>query len=430
MKRITLYHQGSPVTHHSLHKSDFSIGADPANDLVLAADGVAERHLVIYCTADGRWRARPHRVGERDLETELDPGIRIALGPYAIEFEPPAISIGEETALGGIRPARTDRHGIPDLGLAGVSAQIHLLRMEIARHAVIRAPVLIVGETGTGKELVAAGLHTLSRRSDGPFVPVNCAGITDSLLEDILFGHERGAFTGAGTGRKGVFEQARGGTLFLDEIGELPLSQQSALLRVLDDRRVRRIGAEGSQEVDFRLVAATNRDLLALTKQEKFRVDLYHRIAALRISTTPLRIRSEDVAPLARHFLAQMEGDVGARDLSPGAVDMLSQYPWPGNARELRNALYRAAALSGSVVLEALDFDLVQSKGSMNTRSFRLEDVPDTQLNALLRRNRGNVAAAAREIGVPRTSLRDRLRRNDFQGSSGVSSDTLVSLAS
>ncbi|MCP4680106.1 MAG: sigma 54-dependent Fis family transcriptional regulator [Deltaproteobacteria bacterium] len=409
MKRITLYHQGSPVTHHSLHKNAFSIGADPENDLVLAAEGVAERHLVIYCTADGRWRARPYRAGERDPGTELDPGIRIALGPYSVEFEPHVTST-DEAALGGLSSAPADC--IPDLGLVGVSAQIHLLRMEIARHAAIKAPVLIIGETGTGKELVASGLHTLSRKPDGPFVPINCASITDSLLEDILFGHERGAFTGAGTGRKGVFEQARGGTLFLDEIGELPLSQQSALLRVLDDKKVRRIGAEGSQEVDFRLVAATNLDLLELTKQNKFRVDLYHRIAALGISTTPLRFRSEDVEPLARHFLAQMAGDVGERRLSPRAVDALGKYPWPGNARELRNALYRAAALSGHPVLEAPDFDLAQPKCSTKTRTFRLEDVPDTQLNALLRRNCGNVAAAAREIGVPRTSLRDRLRRN------------------
>jgi transcriptional regulator with PAS, ATPase and Fis domain len=282
------------------------------------------------------------------------------------------------------------------------------------------APVLIVGETGTGKELVAKGLHIRSNRPTGPFVAVNCGGLTASLLEDTLFGHERGAFTGAKSGRKGVFEQANRGTLFLDEIGELPLAQQAALLRILDDKKVRRIGGENAEEVDFRLVVATNRDLPKLVKKGHFRLDLYHRIATLQIQTAPLRKRPEDVGPLADYFLVQMVKEMGDRKLSKAAIEVLCDYSWPGNVRELRNTLYRAAAMSSQQTLDVPHFEFPSHATKHQRCAFRLDQLSDVKIEEILFLHGGNVAAAARELGVPRTSLRDRFKRRPRKSSSTI----------
>jgi transcriptional regulator with PAS, ATPase and Fis domain len=309
---------------------------------------------------------------------------------------------------------------LKELNIVGVSTHLRLLRMEIARLGQLMAPVLIIGETGTGKELVAKGLHIRSNRPTGPFVAVNCGGLTASLLEDTLFGHERGAFTGASGGRKGVFEQANRGTLFLDEIGELPLAQQAALLRILDDKKVRRIGGENAQEVDFRLVVATNRELPKLLKKGHFRLDLYHRIATLQMQTVPLRKRPEDVEHLARYFLVQMAKEMGDRTLSEEAIEVLSAYGWPGNVRELRNTLYRAAAMSSQQMLDVPHFELPAQTAKYPRHSFRLDQLSDAKIEEILFLHGANVAAAARELGVPRTSLRDRLKRTPRNASSTV----------
>ncbi len=410
MKRITLYHRGIPVTYHRLDKDSFSIGSHPSNDLVLADSGVARRHLVIFRgQGSGSWLARPADETIDIAETEIHPGTRIALGQYVVEIE----SFGADGAR--TPESQSDSSVLaspPDLGLVGTSLQIRLLRAEITQLSPLRAPVLVSGETGTGKELVAVGLHKNSDRARGPFVPVNCGGISETLLEDVLFGHERGAFTGANDARRGVFEQASGGTLFLDEIGELPIAQQAALLRVLDDKKVRRMGAECLHKADFRLVTATNRDLQKLIKKGQFRHDLYHRIAALTINTASLRDRPEDVKSLSEHFLLQMADEMGERILDAEALVLLERHHWPGNARELRNVLYRAAATTSCSTLSAGDFDVKILCKAPKRGAFRLDHVPTSKLHALLDKHRGNVAAAARELGVPRTSLRDRLKRH------------------
>jgi DNA-binding NtrC family response regulator len=230
-------------------------------------------------------------------------------------------------------------------------------------------------------------------------------------VEDILFGHERGSFTGAAGSHRGVFERAAGGTLFLDEIGELPTAQQATLLRVLDDGRVCRIGGEREARVEFRLVAATNRDLGAAVERGTFREDLYHRLAALRIETPPLRDRPEDVEPLARLFLSDISDDVGPRRITTGALERLADHCWPGNARELRNALYRAAVGCAHGIITAGDLELEPPRRSPRPVAFRLGQLSDGRVAELLDRHRGNVAAAARELGVARSTLRDRLKR-------------------
>jgi DNA-binding NtrC family response regulator len=306
----------------------------------------------------------------------------------------------------------TDRCEVQErTGLVGESSRMRLVRREILRAAALRAPLVITGETGTGKELAARALHRCSGRSAGPFVALNCGSLTVTLAEDALFGHERGAFTGAATKRLGAFERADGGTLFLDEIGELPLAQQAALLRVLDDGTVDRLGGESGACVDVRLLAATNRDLRQMVDEGGFRLDLYHRLATLRIEMPPLRDRPEDVEPLARLFLTAMAAELGQRELSQSALALLVAHAWPGNARELKNALYRAAALSPGPALTAESFELEQPRVAIRSRPFRLEQVTDGRIVELLAEHRGNVTAAARALGVPRSTVRDRLRR-------------------
>lgn len=302
--------------------------------------------------------------------------------------------------------------------LIGKSLDMWSLRDHVVKFAPLSAPVLVHGETGTGKELVARALHELSPRRGGPFVAVNCGGLSDSLLEDTFFGHEKGAFTGAEAARPGVFEQAHTGTLFLDEIGELPLAQQAALLRVLDHSSVRRVGGARDVFTDFRVVAATNRDLLTMAEDGAFRLDLYHRLAALEIATSPLRGRRDDIAPIAHHFLTKMSAELGPKCLSETAVHWLECREWPGNVRELKNVLYRTAALTTGEILAALDFEgLYVRRGDRKCAHgqgefrYRIDAFTDRQILELLERHGGNVTAAARDLGVPRTTLRDRWRR-------------------
>ncbi len=227
------------------------------------------------------------------------------------------------------------------------------LRVTLSRAALVaptRTPVLVTGESGTGKELLARALHELGPAPSGPFVAVNCGALPRELAESELFGHERGAFTGAGTRRMGWFEEASGGTLVLDEIGELPLDLQPKLLRVLDSERLRRVGGTGETRVNVRVIAMTHRDLArqAATAGGSFRLDLFHRLAGFGLTLPPLRCRPGDIAPLAEHFIREFAPEVGPRHLEAAAVQRLTEYNWPGNVRELRNVIRKAAILTGS----------------------------------------------------------------------------------
>jgi len=232
-------------------------------------------------------------------------------------------------------------------GLIGESAAMRSLRGAIERLAPRDTTVLILGESGTGKELVARALHRQSARAAGPFVAVNCAALTEHLLESELFGHEKGAFTGAVAQKKGKLELAQGGTVFLDEIGELALSLQAKFLRVLQEHEFDRVGGTRTLRLDVRLIAATNRDLAGEVRKGMFREDLFHRLNVVALHTAPLRERSEDILPLARHFLqlASARHRRAISDFSPEAEVLLHFYQWPGNVRELENAVERAAVL-------------------------------------------------------------------------------------
>lgn len=242
--------------------------------------------------------------------------------------------------------------------MVGRSSRMRDVQQFIARVSRADSTVLIEGESGTGKELIARAIHAGSARSGGPLVAVNCAALTETLLESELFGHEKGAFTGAIATRKGRFEEAAGGTFFLDEIGEMPASIQAKLLRVLQEREFQRVGGSRVIKADVRVIAATNRDLQEEVKNRAFRGDLLYRLRVLSIKVPSLRERSEDIAPLAQHFLEKHATRAGRpiERMTPEAIRLLEMHSWPGNVRELENAVERAVVMAEDVVLRPEDF--------------------------------------------------------------------------
>jgi DNA-binding NtrC family response regulator len=309
--------------------------------------------------------------------------------------------------------------------IVGTSRRVKEVFELMRRAAPARSNILIVGESGTGKELVARGIHRLSPRSEGPFVPVHTTAIPADLLESTLFGHVKGAFTGAVTSRKGLFESAHEGTLFLDEVGTISPDTQTKLLRVIQEREVRRVGGVESKVVDTRLVAATNTDLWGEVQSGRFREDLYYRLNVITIEMPPLRERKEDIPLLATHFLElyAKENEREVQTFSPAAMDVLAEYPWPGNVRELENAVERAVVLCRGATIEVEE--LPQA-----VRSGRHEPLPASELSPegidfrqavssyqerlireALRRTDGVQRQAARLLKLSPTTLNEMVHR-------------------
>ena len=293
----------------------------------------------------------------------------------------------------------------------------------IRRTAATRSNVLITGESGTGKELVARAVHALSRRAEGPFVCVNCGALPENLLESELFGHVKGAFTGAVEHKKGLFEAADGGTLFLDEIGEMPLPMQVKLLRVLQDQAFRRVGGTDEVRVDVRVIAASNRDLRALVREGGFRQDLYYRLSVIPIEVPPLRERMEDLPLLVEHFLGKVSPDRPV-SVAPDFLERLAAYSWPGNVRELENVIERAVVLTpaGRLTAEHLPPDLLDGRGAGGPVAVRLPEgglhfeeviasIEKDLLAQALERAGGVKKEAARILGMSFRSFRYRLAK-------------------
>jgi two-component system response regulator AtoC len=306
--------------------------------------------------------------------------------------------------------------------MVGTSAPMLNLYKQIAQVARTEAAVLLMGESGCGKELAARKIHDLSRRASGPYVPVNCATLAESILESELFGHERGAFTGAHSSRRGVFEEANCGTIFLDEIGDVPAKMQAQLLRVLQEGEVRRVGGTAPIKVDVRVVAATNRDLVAEVSSGRMREDLYYRLNVVAVRVPPLRDRGDDIVELARHFLVRYAVEFGRSvpDLSPEAITLLRTYPWPGNVRELENALARTIALSQRAVLLPEDFPsevnqriTTPGRKTVDADWPTLKVLDERYILKVLEHVRDNKTHAANVLGIDRRTLQRLLAREE-----------------
>jgi len=342
----------------------------------------------------------------------LEPGMVITIGTTQIKFEEDAGEDSEEDeategdALGLEGPSRFG-------DALGHSAAMRRVFAVLQRLAPTDLTITILGETGTGKDVLARAIHAASPRRSAPFVVFDCGAAAPTLIESQLFGHERGAFTGAVDQRRGAFEQADGGTLFLDEIGELSLDLQPKLLRVLEQRRVGRLGSQTERPVDVRIVCATNRELAREVATGQFRQDLFFRVNVAVVSLPPLRERPEDLVPLIQHFAGQTEG----LEVSPEALGILTSYDWPGNVRELRNVISSAAAVSDGKLLRPRDFILFSGQTRAPTldglplAGRTLESIESAAIRQTLQQFAGNKTQAARALGIAPSTLYAKLKK-------------------
>jgi pSer/pThr/pTyr-binding forkhead associated (FHA) protein len=392
---VLLVGRGADARRLRIADRPLHLGRGLDNDLVLSDRAASVRHCRLEPSGcDVLVRDLGSSNGTFVNEVRVD---RALVGPGA------EIRVGRT----GLRLVAQEPRGAGDAWVAESPAMLALLA-DARRAASLPWPVLVLGESGSGKEGIAQLLHASGPRHGRPFVALNAGGVPAELIESELFGHERGAFTSANNARRGVFEQAEGGTLFLDEIGELPLSLQARLLRVLETGEVRRVGGESARKLDVRVVCATHRDLRRLVAEGGFRQDLYFRLARMVLRVPPLRARPEDLRALSRHFLLELEPLVGSRALSSEAEALLHAYPWPGNARELRNVLSAAAVAAASACIEAREVEhaIERIGGAALDRA----QASTEGLRQVVEQHGGNLTAAARALGMARTTLRDRLK--------------------
>jgi two-component system response regulator GlrR len=388
-----------------------AIGASPGNRLVLADGLVSRHHCEITTTPLGLYVRDLGSTngtfvdGVRVDAAYLRPGARLGVGGTTLVVEVAAEQLIETV------PA-TEQFG----RLLGTSALMRRVFAVLERVAHSESTVLLEGETGTGKTSIAQMMHERSDRAGGPFVVVDCSAIPPTLIESELFGHEKGAFTGAHAARAGAFEAARGGTVFLDEIGELPLDMQPKLLRALEERVIKRVGSTDATRLDVRLVAATNRDLRQEVNRGAFRADLYYRLNTVRVKVPALRERPEDIPLLVASFFRQFAGD----DAAPSAalLSELMRRPWPGNVRELRSAVERAVLLGDCADGEG--DEMLLEPASDFSRSFRdakeeaIARFERRYLRDLLAAHNGNLSRAARAVRMDRNHLRDLAKRHSI----------------
>ena len=301
------------------------------------------------------------------------------------------------------------------MGLLGNSVPMHKLFDRIRNAATSDAPVLIYGESGTGKELVASAIHKLSNRNKGPFIKMNCASLSEHLMESELFGHKRGSFTGAINDRKGRFEAADTGSIFLDEIGDMPQSMQAKLLRVLEEKIIERVGEHKPIKVDIRLISATHQDLNDLIKAGRFRHDLMYRVNSIIIHMPPLRERTDDIPLIVTHYLKKISitNDKAIRRVSAPALEILKNYSWPGNVRQLINALEHAAVTSSSDAIDVGDLpDYVFGNDAAVKNELQAEQ---DKIQAALTMHKGNRTLAAKHLGISRVTLWKRIKDYNIQ---------------
>jgi transcriptional regulator with GAF, ATPase, and Fis domain len=413
-----------------IERERITVGRSVICDLVLADKAVSGTHFEIVASERGfilrdLESTNGTFCGElRVREVWITPGTAIRLGQSVLRFESATGSVD-------IDLSKSERfHEI-----VGKSVRMREIFATLEKVAPTELTVLVRGETGTGKELVARAIHKSSRRKDAALVVQDCSAIPKDLVESTLFGHERGAFTGATERHRGSFEQADGGTIFLDEIGELDLALQPKLLRVLENREIKRVGGDRSIPVNVRIVAATNRDLRQMVNEGTFREDLYYRLGVVTVELPPLRERPEDIALLVEHFLADFSsrrwpGEGRVLGIQKDAMARLTQYPWPGNIRELKNTIERGASLADGPELTVRDLlpssqktpplplpggnaeQFVEQGLPFKEAKQRVLDVFEAAyLKALLDKHAGNVTRSAQAAGLTRYHLRELAKR-------------------
>ncbi len=423
---------------YELSTTRMTVGSSPKNEVVLSDPTVSRVHCEIVIDRD-RYVIRDlgstngtKLNGTPVVEAVLAAGSRVRLGDSELLFEPKKkwerVSVSDQDHFGE---------------LYGTSASMRSVFGLLARVGVTDLSCIITGETGTGKELAARALHGLSSRASKPLVVVDCGAISHTLIESELFGHEKGAFTGADRTRPGAFEVADGGTIFLDEVGELPIELQPKLLRVLERREVRRLGATSVININVRVLAATHRDLVSMVKEGKFREDLYYRLAEVVAHMPPLRARPGDIPLIAQRILtdhAQSSGTPPIQIANDG-VALLQSCRWSGNVRELRNVLRRAAALTNTTLLTADDLRSAMSSGASINQSWTVENDSTKQIDLgealpikdarekwmapmekeylvrLIQRCNGDLNLASEQAGVHRKSLERLFRQHGIQPS-------------
>lgn len=425
-----------------IEKSRVYVGRAGVNDITLSDQSISSSHFELRAEEDGfllRDMGSTNGTmisGCRVREIFLAPNVTFQAGNTTLKLVPGGevvdIPLSDEDHFGGV------------IGRSVAMREIFAILKKIAPSELT---CLIDGDTGTGKERVARAIHDRSRRKNKPYVVLDCSSIPRDLMESYVFGHEKGAFTGAVSQRVGAFEQAHGGTLFLDEIGELPIDLQPKLLRVLENAEFKRVGGNRVIRTDCRVLAATNRDLRQMVNEGTFREDLYFRLSIVNLNLPPLRGRTEDIVPLAEHFLetfAQQRPDLDPMRLSLDALDALGQYAWPGNVRELRNVVIRAANLATGPVIAREDLHLrgfsigassapepppASTPTSDGVCSFEIdlevefkeakqavvESFEEAYLEELFELHEGNISRASRAAGLTRYHLRELLKKYDLK---------------
>src|SRR3569623_550553 len=397
-----------------------SFGSGPQCSLVLTDKTVSRKRLAASLVgdevilADSNTTNGSFILGSRFENSSIGFGSEVKLGRTVLKFLPDEEIVEPE-------PSNQMAFG----SIVGGDTMVRLMFRLLEDVAATNATVLIEGETGTGKELIAEEIHNHSPRKDGPFGVFDCGSVPRELIESMLFGHVKGAFTGAITDRRGAFAEAHGGTIFLDEIGEMALDLQPSLLRVLDKRAVRKVGSNTYEKIDVRVVAATNRDLRAEVAKKAFREDLYYRLAVIRVSVPPLRERGSDIPLLIQHFVNSFGPQLS---VTPEDMARLVRHSWPGNVRELRNVIERACLLArgSSINLEdALVSEAAPSLGIRTGLPFKdakgplVEMFEREYIEDLMRRHKMNLSAAAREAQLDRKHLRELIRKSGLEPRQG-----------
>jgi len=400
---------------YELNEGGVQIGSHVDNDVVINDPTVSRKHASLEKSPNGcvirdlDSTNGTYLNGMRIREAFLEHGAIIALGNTRLQFVP----VKEVTE---VPPAEEKYFG----EAFGDSLEMRRIFTVLKKVSPSDVTVTIEGETGTGKEVIARSIHDSSRRRSKPFEVIDCSSISRSLIESELFGHEKGAFTGATRSRPGAFERADGGTVFIDELGELDLDLQPRLLRALERQEVKRVGGDRTISVDVRVIAATNRDLYGMVRDARFREDLFYRISVVRIQLPPLKKRKEDIPFLAQIFASDLAGQYGHEkvEISPEAIEVLKGFSWPGNVRELRNFISRAMAMADGPVIQPGDFlmptepEKMEKISTLDVLAGRsLDEVEKAAIKSTLNAHDGNKSAAARALGIAYSTLYEKLKK-------------------